>query len=217
MKLTNTLLAKPEPAILVEQILDADKWKGLYPRISERLRSKLRRCVEDCPLAHLTHLALGTQDLAVSIRRDGLDFDVRLRNDRYHGLPDPWAPRAWYAFLLPDIPVLDDDCVSDLVVEMANLSGRTELDSVWFDGPATTDEAVLEHAASSAEATGELRRRVWASFECRYLPSLKDVPEAVLHHMHDRLEANAGASERRRIRSKARRAAAKHGSFSCKA
>lgn len=186
---------------------NADRWQAMFGKILDKVHAELRRCVEECPPAHLAHLAFGSQQLGVYVPKDGSWFAIRFQRDFFLGLSDPWAPRARTQFLLPDVPpVADDSGVWTLVAEMGRLSclSDAQVDKLMISEMSA--ETVLRRMACKEEAITELRRRIWKGFESSYLSTLDDVPEAVHYYMTERLEACARAAGRRREKGGSKRA-----------
>lgn len=190
------------------QDANEDRWQAMFSKILDKVHSELRRCVDQCPPAHLAHLAFGSQELGVYVPRDGSWFAIRFQRDFERGLSDPWAPRVRTEFLLPDIPPVEDDKgVWELVTEMGRLSCLSDarVNKLMFsDMPA---ESVLRRMTCTEEAVAELRRRIWKKIESSYLSTLGDVPEAVHYYMTERLDARARSAGRRCGKGTSKRAA----------
>jgi hypothetical protein len=153
----------------------------------------------------LARLALGSQELGVSIRTDGSDFAVRFCRELHRGLLDPWAPRALSTVLLPDIPSIDQD---SLVKEMAKLSGFSEPELDKITRRPMSTEKLLVRLMCNAESIDALRQRVRAKFESAYFATLDEAADAIFTWICVRLEDNLWFAERRRMKSKAKRRAA---------
>jgi hypothetical protein len=142
----------------------------MFSKILDKVHSELRRCVDECPTAHLAHLAFGSQQLGVYVPRDGTWFAIRFQRDVYRGLSDPWAPRVRTEFLLPDIPAVEDDNgVWKLVAEMGRLSCLSDAQVDKLMTSEISAETVLRRMACKGEAVVELRRRIWKKIESSYL------------------------------------------------
>ncbi|MFG6488617.1 hypothetical protein ACG04R_18160 [Roseateles sp. BYS78W] len=186
-----------------------ERRNALLKRIKTHLVFELARCVRECPPAHLAHLALGSQELGVSIRSDNLTFSVRFVRDLDVGMADPFEPRARIEYLLPDIPaVANAPGTPDFAEEMAHMAGLSEAE--WIKILLRTMSAPKRLAALMRDPliVDEVRNRVQATFENHYLPLLDDEPEAILCWTCERLKDKAWLDERRRLRAKAKRLAA---------
>lgn len=182
---------------------------ALLKRIKTHLVSELTRCVRECPPAHLAHLALGKQELGVSIRSDNLTFSIRFVRDLYVGMADPFEPRARIEYLLPDIPaVAHAPEAPDFIEEMVQRAKLGEAEWDKISRRTMSDPKRLAALMRNELIVDEVRNRVRATFENHYLPLLDDEPEAILCWTCERLKDKAWLDERRRLRAKAKRLAA---------
>lgn len=182
--------------------------QALLDRIKEHLVTEIGRCVQHCPPKHLAHLALGSQQLGVVIRKDCSSFSVRFVRDLDKGMSDPFEPRARSEFLLSDIPAIASaDDAWDLIEEMANLAGLNKFEWEKLLLRTMRIETRLAKLMSNAHVLDEVRRRVSAEFESSFLPTLHDVPDFILCSTCDRLLDEAWFKERRRLKAKENRLA----------